>query len=682
MEGKDRSERDMGSSRINHLIRYLRRMSGPTDGPALTDVQLLERFAFARDEAAFELLAWRHGPMVLGVCRRVLGDAHEAEDAFQATFLVLAKKAASAARHKSVGGWLYTVAYRAALRARARRAVRAARERLFDELLPVVAQDPLGEAAEREARQVIDEEVSRLPEKYRVPFVLYHLEGRSNAEIARELGCPVGTVESWLTRARARLRAALSHRGLAPTSALSASLAPQEAWLPQATQAAQAALAACRGVAGAVSAEAASLAAEVMSAFGIAKAKVVCTALLLALAAVGVSFAVGRYTPAEPLVQQREILAVAVPDRLPLEVPAKPPLPVQLKGPRGLIGGLNAVALTPDGKFLAYAAGADLKLWDVHTGKELAKFVRTAPPLPKEQLFAHEWEIHTLAFSPDGKTLASGSSDKSVKLWEVDSKKLAPCGSERATLQGHTAFIYSVAFSPDGKLLASAGGVQPAAFMSFERFDQIPKAPPVEIGEVKVWDLATRKDRTFYRGDTGRVTSIAFSPDSKSLACAGRDGTIRLWDVATAQERACLRENSSIVALAFSPDGQTLASVVHAQAEKINLWNLTTKKVRARLNAHAGSVIGIAFTPDGKTLASAGGVPSRDSKKLYDPTGEVRLWDPATGQQRGAPLTFPYYASSLALSARATILATGGPVGKGPGEVTVWDLAPSGGTAP
>jgi RNA polymerase sigma factor (sigma-70 family) len=210
----------MAGVRLPELLRYLRRAAAPAEAPVGSDAQLLERFATARDEDAFELLVRRHGPMVLSVCRRVLGDAHEAEDAFQAAFLVLARKAPAAARCRSAGAWLHTVAYRVALRARSSRAARTARERPLDEPVPAGDSDPALEAVKRDVRRVIDEEVSRLPEKYRVPFVLFHLEGRSSAEVARDLGCPVGTVESWLSRARARLRAALARRGLAPTPAL------------------------------------------------------------------------------------------------------------------------------------------------------------------------------------------------------------------------------------------------------------------------------------------------------------------------------------------------------------------------------------------------------------------------------------------------------------------------------
>src|SRR5262245_11670071 len=110
----------MVGGRLFSLIRLIRREAAPDAGDAASDAQLLERFVAARDEEAFAALVARHGPMVLGVCRRVLGEAHDAEDAFQAAFLILARKAASAARHRSVGGWLHTVAYRVALRARAR----------------------------------------------------------------------------------------------------------------------------------------------------------------------------------------------------------------------------------------------------------------------------------------------------------------------------------------------------------------------------------------------------------------------------------------------------------------------------------------------------------------------------------------------------------------------------------
>jgi RNA polymerase sigma factor (sigma-70 family) len=194
------------SRMIRHLRSVtLRQVSGGPD-----DAQLLGRFLSERDEAAFEALVRRHGPMVFGVCRRVLGQRHDAEDAFQATFLVLACKAATVRDRAAVGSWLFAVAYRTAWRARAQAARRLARER---------------EAAVPEARTdnhdhddlapLLDLELSRLPEKYRGPILLCDLQGASRKEAARRLGLPEGTLSSRLATARSMLAKRLTRRGLA-----------------------------------------------------------------------------------------------------------------------------------------------------------------------------------------------------------------------------------------------------------------------------------------------------------------------------------------------------------------------------------------------------------------------------------------------------------------------------------
>jgi RNA polymerase sigma factor (sigma-70 family) len=197
---------------LHNVIHHLRRAALP-DGGAAPDADLLARFAATRDEAAFALLVRRHGPMVLGVCRRVLGGGPDAEDAFQATFLVLARKAAGVAGPgRSAGGWLHRVALRAALRLKASR--RGRESPLGDLQPPSPCADPLEEAAGREARAILDEEVSRLPAEFREAFVLFCLGGRATAEVARELNCAVGTVESRVARARQQLRVALARRGV------------------------------------------------------------------------------------------------------------------------------------------------------------------------------------------------------------------------------------------------------------------------------------------------------------------------------------------------------------------------------------------------------------------------------------------------------------------------------------
>jgi RND family efflux transporter MFP subunit len=207
---------------LRQLIRSLRDAAGPAEGGADDDAQLLRRFRTCGDQNAFELLLWRHGPMVLGLCRRLLRTEHDAEDAFQATFLTLIKKAGSITSGSALGGWLYRVAYRIALRLRAGLARRGRCEQ------PGVEEVPAPSAAEPpvdDLRAVLDEEVNRLPARHRAAFVLCCLEGKTGAEAALELGVPAGTVSSRLTRARARLRSRLTRRGLAPSAGLVAALA-------------------------------------------------------------------------------------------------------------------------------------------------------------------------------------------------------------------------------------------------------------------------------------------------------------------------------------------------------------------------------------------------------------------------------------------------------------------------
>jgi RND family efflux transporter MFP subunit len=207
----------MADRPLHELLRHLRRAAAASGGTGLTDAELLGRFADRRDDAAFEALVWRHGPLVLGVCRRILGHAQDAEDAFQAAFLALARKADAVRRRGAVGPWLYRVAYRAALRARGRAAVPAAP--LPDDLPARPAPDEVGR---RDLRRVLEEEVRRLPARYREPAVLRYLEGRSTAEAAVALGCPPSTVLSRLAWARRRLRDRLRARGVGLPAAVAA----------------------------------------------------------------------------------------------------------------------------------------------------------------------------------------------------------------------------------------------------------------------------------------------------------------------------------------------------------------------------------------------------------------------------------------------------------------------------
>jgi RNA polymerase sigma factor (sigma-70 family) len=219
----------MVKGHVGAVMQHIRRLAGLPLPVNVSDRQLLQRFAQDREEAAFALLVQRHGPLVLGVCRRVLQHEQDAEDAFQATFLVLARKADSIRWQESVSRWLYEVARRLARKVKATRNRRCLRER---DVLEPVRNDSGRDPAGRELEQVIDDELQRLPEKYRAPILLCCLQGRTQHEAARQLGWTVGTVRGRMWRGRDLLKARLQRRGLTISATLSA------AWLEQSTAAA------------------------------------------------------------------------------------------------------------------------------------------------------------------------------------------------------------------------------------------------------------------------------------------------------------------------------------------------------------------------------------------------------------------------------------------------------------
>jgi len=202
----------MAISRTDTVIQYLRRIALVRDGGGLTDAQLLESFISRRDATAMEALVRRHGPMVWGVCHRTLANHHDAEDAFQATFLVLVRKADSVVPREMVANWLYGVAHQTALKARQTAAKRSTRERQVMEMpeSELVQPDDLWD----DLRPVLDQELSQLPDTYRAVLILCDLEGKTRKEAAEQLGVPEGTVASRLARARVMLSKRLARRGL------------------------------------------------------------------------------------------------------------------------------------------------------------------------------------------------------------------------------------------------------------------------------------------------------------------------------------------------------------------------------------------------------------------------------------------------------------------------------------
>jgi RNA polymerase sigma factor (sigma-70 family) len=270
-----------------------------------SDQQLLERFVNAADGDAFQILVRRYGPLVLGVCARVLGSGHSVEDAYQATFLVLVRKAGSLRAPESLGPWLYGVAYRTALKARAETVQRRRRERpLVESMSPSSSDDLIW----HDLRSVLDEEVNRLPRKHRAAVVLCYFEGKTNEQAARLLGCPAGTIFSRLAWARDRLRHQLTRRGLAlSAAALAGFLAGNSALASAVGVPSQAAFAFATGQAagaGSVPAPAVSLAEGVLRAMFVTKLKIA-AAVLLAIGTVSTVGGVLTYSAlaGEPPVQ-------------------------------------------------------------------------------------------------------------------------------------------------------------------------------------------------------------------------------------------------------------------------------------------------------------------------------------------------------------------------------------------
>jgi RNA polymerase sigma factor (sigma-70 family) len=281
---------DMTTNRTSQVIRHLRKAMLLQDGAGMTDGQLLGRFIEHRDEAAFAALVKRHGPMVWGVCRRLLPH-HDAEDAFQATFLVLVRKAASVLPREMVANWLYGVARQTALHSRRTTARRGARERQVTPMPePAVAEQHLW----HDLQPLLDQELARLPDKYRVAIILCNLEGKTRKEAARQLGCPEGTLAARLARGRVMLAKRFARHGLAVSGgAMAAALSQQVASAAVPPSVVYSTINAATSVAagpaaGVISVNAAALTERVLKTMLLHKLKLAAVVLLLALVCLGV----------------------------------------------------------------------------------------------------------------------------------------------------------------------------------------------------------------------------------------------------------------------------------------------------------------------------------------------------------------------------------------------------------
>jgi RNA polymerase sigma factor (sigma-70 family) len=316
----------MAGQELNLVLQHVRRLAGAS-GADGSDAALLEQFSVRNEQAAFAALLDRHGPLVWGVCRRVLGDAHDAEDAFQATFLVLARRAASIRQNSSLSGWLYGVASRVSLEARTRLARRRRHERQAAER---PREGSPAEDSWPELRPLLDEELSRLPEKYRAPLVLHYLEGKTKQEAARQLGWTEGTVSGRLDRARKLLRGRLVRRGVAlGVTALGALLARHAAGAVVPASLHEATGRAALG--GAAAPQVAALAGRVVRGLVLTRLKVSAgLGVLLAALAAGTGLAARSMCAAPP---RENALALARPGDPPKRLPAVAPADEKVNPP-------------------------------------------------------------------------------------------------------------------------------------------------------------------------------------------------------------------------------------------------------------------------------------------------------------------------------------------------------------
>jgi len=286
--------------------------------------------------------------------------------------------------------------------------------------------------------------------------------------------------------------------------------------------------------------------------------------------------------------------------------------------------GVYSLAFSPDGKTLAAGfVGGEIGLWDVTTGHRTSSLAEnTADDFSN---------VNSLAFSPDGKMLASASADRTIRLWDVTSRRCL------RTLAGHTSYVFDVKFSPDGMTLASAS----------------------HDTTIKLWAVASGKLVRTLSGHATYVGAIAFSPDGKLLASGAADGTVKLWDVATGDNFRTLVYGDRVDSVVYSPDGKLLAA---GSGSSITLWNAATRAVVRTIAGHNSLTTRIAFSPDGKLLAA----PWRDNN--------IKLWRVADGGDVATLECGARLVSSVMFSpdGKTVASASGGRVN---GTVQLWDLS-------
>jgi RNA polymerase sigma factor (sigma-70 family) len=666
---------------------------------AATDAELLERFLTQHEESAFGELVQRHGPIVLGICRRVLRNQHDAEDAFQATFFVLARKGGSIRRPGSLASWLLHVAQRVALRAKAN----TDRRRLLEAQLARPEPSSLPESPDAEVRAILAEELSRLPEKYRAAVVLCYLEGRTHAEAARYLGTTAGAITGNLRRARDLLRQRLLRRGIDLASGTVVCLLARDvAAVPVALGAAttRASLSfAAHGTAGLASAQAITLAQGTLTTM-MAKGKILAAVLLaLAMLATGAGLFSRQELPDKPAgIEAGKVVAARTDlsgDPLPSGALARlgtvrwrhgGPVFFAAYSPdnrelltvgrdgfvrvweaatgkeirhygTGEVGTLSRAAISADRKLLATSTkDSIITLWDVTRAERLLTWKYDPPPHmtpvtphPSQakrgaptKFVVWPSSVDKLLFSPDGRTLVIRDGCKALCLYDMTSgkevRKFVPTPDSNVHIVEHWVHSKSVAFTPDGKTLLFG--------------------TPAHVGSVAtnvIWrfDIESGKELEFIKGPPGlRDSPLALAPDGRTWAWRDFGGALRIWDIQTGQVKHNLDRMTDLTDLVFSSDSKQLLGA-SSLGPGVRVWDVGSgKEVRrfGRFGVFTGpvGVSNIAISADGKTLA------------VGNDHNTVQQWDLSTGKELPAGPGHQGPVTTVGLSADGKTVATRG----------------------